>query len=60
MNPFDQYPKSLKKMVRYIKQDASLEQLNEIKKLINVSIYKRSLLLSKGTERKKRMRRRMS
>ncbi|UAL50276.1 hypothetical protein LIT32_13470 [Bacillus sp. CMF21] len=53
MNPFDHYPKSLKKMVRYIKQDASLEQLNEIKKLIDVSIYKRSLILSKGTERKK-------
>jgi hypothetical protein len=40
-------------MVRYIKQDASLEQLNEIKKLIDVSIYKRSLILSQGTERKK-------
>jgi hypothetical protein len=40
-------------MVRYIKQDASLEQLNEIKKLIDVSIYKRSLILSKGTGRKK-------
>ncbi|MGG4489231.1 hypothetical protein [Metabacillus idriensis] len=53
MNSFDRHPKSLKKIVRYIKQEASLEQLNEIKNLIDVSIYKRSLLLSKGTERKK-------
>ncbi|WP_191556852.1 hypothetical protein [Metabacillus idriensis] len=53
MNSFDRYPKSLKKMVRYILQDANLDQLNEIKKLIDISIYKRSQLLSKGTERKK-------
>lgn len=53
MKEFDSYPKALKKMVRYIKQDASLEQLNEIKKLIDGSIYKRSLMLEKGNHRKK-------
>lgn|GEM_PF-1456523 len=53
MKEFDSYPKSLKKIVRYIKQDASLDQLNEIKKLIDGSIYKRSLLLEKGVHRKK-------
>ncbi|WP_191562777.1 hypothetical protein [Metabacillus idriensis] len=53
MKEFDTYPKSLKKMVRYIKQDASFEQLYEIKKLIDGSIYKRSLMLEKGIQRKK-------
>ena len=42
---FDQYPKSIKKAVRYIKQDASKEQLEEIRKLIDYAIKRRSLNL---------------
>lgn len=45
MKNFDQYPKSIKKAVRYIKQDASKEQLEEIRKLIDYAIRKRSLNL---------------
>lgn len=41
MGSFDNYPKSMKKFVRYIKQDASKEQLIEIKKLLNSTIQKR-------------------
>ena len=43
MKNFDQYPKSIKKAVRYIKQDASKEQLEEIRKLIDYAIKRRSL-----------------
>lgn len=35
---FDQYPKSIKKAVRFIKQDATKEQLVEIKILIDNAI----------------------
>ncbi len=42
---FDQYPKSLKKAVRYIKQDASRDELEKIKKLIDKAISKRKLML---------------
>lgn len=42
---FDQYPKSIKKVVRYIKQDATREQLEDIKKLIDYAIKKRKLNL---------------
>ena len=38
MKNFDQYPKSIKKAVRYIKQDATKEQLEEIRKLIDYAI----------------------
>ncbi|MED3960179.1 hypothetical protein P4629_24785 [Priestia aryabhattai] len=41
MGSFDNYPKSMKKFVRYIKQDASKEQPIEIKKLLNSTIQKR-------------------
>lgn len=40
---FDHYPKSIKKAIRYIKQDAEKEQLEEIRKLIDYAIQKRSL-----------------
>ncbi|WP_177177390.1 hypothetical protein [Bacillus sp. MUM 116] len=42
MNRFDQYPKSIKKAIRYIKQDAPKEQLEEIKKLIEYAICLRN------------------
>jgi hypothetical protein len=35
---FDHYPKSIKKAVRYIKQDAPIDQLMEIKRLIENAI----------------------
>ena len=35
---FDLYPKSIKKAVRYIKQDAPIDQLMEIKRLIENAI----------------------
>ncbi|MGG2088613.1 hypothetical protein ABFY59_16665 [Priestia aryabhattai] len=41
MESFDNQPKSIKKAVRYIKQDASKEQLVEIKKLFDTTIQKR-------------------
>ncbi|MFD0829853.1 hypothetical protein ACT8ZR_30205 [Neobacillus sp. M.A.Huq-85] len=42
MNSFDKYPKSIKKAIRYIKQDAPKDQLEEIKKLIEYAISLRS------------------
>jgi hypothetical protein len=38
MKELNEFPKSLKKAVRYIKQDASKEQLLEIKRLIHHAI----------------------
>ena len=43
MMKIDQYPKSIKKAVRYIKQEAPKEQLEEIRKLINYAIKRRSM-----------------
>jgi hypothetical protein len=45
MKQLDEYPKSIKKAIRYIKQDAKKEELYEIKKLINQAIYLRFLKL---------------
>jgi hypothetical protein len=45
MNNFDSFPKSIKKTVRYIKQDATKDQLIEIRKLINYAIDRRKLTL---------------
>lgn len=45
MKDIDKYPKSIKKAVRYIKQDASKEQLEEIRKLIDYAIKVRSVRL---------------
>ncbi|MDR7000596.1 hypothetical protein [Neobacillus niacini] len=42
MNSFDQYPKAIKKAIRYIKQDAPKAQLEEIKKLIEYAIRLRN------------------
>ncbi|MDE5413779.1 hypothetical protein [Alkalihalobacterium chitinilyticum] len=41
----DHLPKSIKKAIRYIKQDASKEELNEIKRLVDYAIERRSLKL---------------
>jgi hypothetical protein len=38
MKELEQFPKSIKKAIRYIKQDASKEQLEEIQKLIKYAI----------------------
>lgn len=47
MNNFDQFPKAIKKAVRYIKQDATSEQLEEIKKIIEYAIQRRMSTLKK-------------
>lgn len=41
MNEFDTLPKSVKKAVRYIKQDSTLEQLMYIQKILNQTIRAR-------------------
>ncbi len=45
MKEIDKFPKSVKKAVRYLKQDASKEQLEEIRKLIDYAIKLRSVRL---------------
>ncbi|UYT84610.1 hypothetical protein [Priestia megaterium] len=46
-------PKSIKKAVRYIRQDASLEQLQLIKTLINKTVDKRKVELNRYVKSKK-------
>ncbi|MGG1629506.1 hypothetical protein [Rossellomorea sp. NRS-1567] len=46
MTQLDDQPKSIKKAIRYIKQDASKEQLEEIRKLLDYAIYKRMRVLA--------------
>ncbi|WP_283246038.1 hypothetical protein [Bacillus suaedae] len=41
----DKYPKSIRKAVRYIKQDATKEQLEELKKLLDYAIEIRTMRL---------------
>lgn len=48
MKEIDQYPKSITKAIRYIKQDAPREQLEEIKKLIDYAITRRTSALEKS------------
>ncbi|RBP03138.1 hypothetical protein [Rossellomorea aquimaris] len=45
MIQLDEQLKSIKKAIRYIKQDASKEQLEEIRKLLDYAIYKRMRVL---------------
>jgi hypothetical protein len=49
MKRFDDFPKSIKKTVRYIKQEATLEQLNSMEPLLLLMIGKRKqeLLMKK-------------
>jgi hypothetical protein len=44
MKKLDTFPKSIKKAVRYIKQDAPMEQLEDIQKWIEYAIEKRKLI----------------
>ena len=53
MDKLDYYPKSIKKAVRYMKQDASREQLLEIKDLINSTIVNRISGIDRETRRQK-------
>ena len=48
MEKFDSYPKSLKKAIRYIKQDAPLTQLKELETIILKSINMRKKKLREG------------
>jgi hypothetical protein len=41
MSTFDDLPKTVKKTVRYIIQDAPVENLQDIQKIINNAIHKR-------------------
>jgi 2'-5' RNA ligase len=43
LKTLDQYPKSIKKAIRYIKQEAKKEELKEIQRLIERAIELRSL-----------------
>lgn len=45
MGNIDKFPKSIKKTVRYIKQEATREQLEEIKKIIDYAIQRRNVSL---------------
>ncbi|SHR98624.1 Uncharacterised protein [Mycobacteroides abscessus subsp. abscessus] len=45
MGNIDKFPKSLKKTVRYIKQEATREQLEEIRKIIDYAIQRRNVTL---------------
>lgn len=47
MKEFDQLPKALKKLIRYIKQDASMNQLEQFKKVLDYTIEKRMKMLKK-------------
>ncbi|MBA9025662.1 hypothetical protein HNP81_000945 [Peribacillus huizhouensis] len=45
MTRFDDYPKSIKKAIRYIKQDAPLVQLPQLETVLFNSIKKRKEVL---------------
>jgi hypothetical protein len=45
LKQLDDYPKSIKKAIRYIKQDAKKDELLEIKKLIDQAFRLRSIKL---------------
>lgn len=45
MGSIDKFPKTIKKTVRYIKQEATREQLEEIKKIIDYAIQRRNVTL---------------
>ena len=48
LNIFDKLPKSIKKTLRYIKQDIhSIDKLEEIQKVLNTQIDKRKQQLQK-------------
>lgn len=45
MKEFDQFPKAMKKLMRYIKQDASIDQLEQFKRVLDYAIEKRMIML---------------
>lgn len=45
MGNIDKFPKTIKKTVRFIKQEATREQLEEIKKIIDYAIQRRNVTL---------------
>ncbi len=47
MRNIDHYPKTFKKTIRYIRQDATLEQLEGMKKILNYYIHSRRKELEK-------------
>ena len=47
MSQFDKLPKNVKKTVRYIKQDASYEQIIKVKQFLNMAIEQRIKELKK-------------
>jgi hypothetical protein len=51
MKKFDEYPKSFKKMVRYIRQEATLEQIRSMEALFVKTIENRLETLQKTAER---------
>ncbi|MGG0788103.1 hypothetical protein ABE132_05105 [Peribacillus simplex] len=48
MTKFDDYPKSIKKAIRYINQDAPLAQLRHLESMLMKSIKYRKEALKKG------------
>ncbi|MEH7380032.1 hypothetical protein V7138_06075 [Bacillus sp. JJ1533] len=47
MQEMNHYPKSIKKAIRYIKQEAKKEQLAEIKLILENAIKRREYMLDK-------------
>lgn len=45
MGKIDNFPKSIKETVRYIKQEATREQLEEIKRVIIYTIKRRNVTI---------------
>jgi hypothetical protein len=50
MKDFDKLPKSLKKTIRYIKQDATLEQLKKFESYLVTTINERKLELKESSK----------
>ncbi|WP_246942792.1 hypothetical protein [Bacillus pinisoli] len=48
MKRFDELPKTIKKTIRYIKQDANIKQLNEIELILNETISNRLAEIKKS------------
>ncbi|MFD2214003.1 hypothetical protein [Metabacillus endolithicus] len=50
MKDFDRYPKVMKKLLRYIKQDASIDQLEQFKKELDYAIQRRTMIIKKTSQ----------
>ncbi|WP_019534258.1 hypothetical protein [Paenibacillus ginsengihumi] len=55
MKKFDEYPRSFKKTIRYIKQEATLEQLNGMEPLLLtiIQMRKKELSVERGVQGRK-------